>query len=54
MADPKYKATAIPLKAGQAELLNQAQKRIQELTGVDVSRSQAIAWLCKRLLDEAK
>lgn len=50
MADPKYKATAVALKTDQAELLNKARDILAKKTGVDLSRSQAIAYMCNKVI----
>lgn len=51
MADKKYRATSVPLKAEQAELLQQAIAIASSKLGVDLSRSQMISLLCRQYID---
>jgi hypothetical protein len=51
MADKKYRATAVPLKAEQTALLQQAMTIASNKLGVDLSRSQMISLLCRQYID---
>lgn len=54
MADKKYVATHVGLNAEQAKIIDEAAKLFMEQNGVQLTRSQVLAFLAHRYIKGLK